>query len=213
MYPDDLGAISGMIVHTRTQNWFGKKIRSCLSSWGNHDAILIAITPALQEKLKLNFTGWAVAEAVAPRFTITPWDVYCERIMEKKTSVVFLYHPKIKVHHYDTVISNTINMFLKAPRYDYIAIGIHLFNTIFEMNLTLHCHWTWYCTEAVSDIYHGVNFGEFDVWHEKGKFLPTPYTTEKRCMSQDLCVLGEIIAKDQPSFLATYNLQTTVPGQ
>jgi hypothetical protein len=167
--PTVFGARPGDILHLRSTTIYGRMIRRCLKSWGNHDAVLVWRD------------GWYVAEALTSGFALTPWSAYwCE--IESGARLAFLRPPDMGGVEALSVQGFALEMARQAPRYDYLAIMGILWSIAGRANEAGR-EWDWYCTEAVRDHYSKAGW---DVWR---KARPTPLTTEKRILSGRLAIV------------------------
>ena len=179
--PDELGAQIGDVVHVRNAHLYGRLIRRCLGSWGDHDGTLVHVTAERRRAFRLDFQGWGVAEAAPPRFRITPWREYFRALEARQKRLVFLRVPAPALVRFDV---EDLAYTYTGRRYDKLAIAGMALQILFRANARWNARWSWYCTEAVAEQWRVASEvlgwgARFNVWGAEDS-LPTPGTTEKR---------------------------------
>ena len=201
--PDRHGVRSGDPIHTRSPRLFGRTIRRATRDdggrkpWGNHDGRFVNITPELAEAegLKTETWGWHVAEAVSPRFRLTPWAEYVRVICDGGCSFAVLRQPDMGAADSEQCAVNALEMV--GLRYDWWAILGHGFSLFLKAHCLWNLHWAWYCTESNAKQALDVD----PKWDVLGlASMPTPYTTEKRCRAGKFGVVWESSWGDEPVF-------------
>ena len=162
----------GDILHVRTNTLFGKAIRACLGSFGNHDALIVSDGK----------DDWSVVEAVPGEgVKITSLVEYEMKMLTEKAKVSVYRVPNATDEQRVRVRSWALAHFDAGYGYDWKAI----FGILFRTNKS-GSEWKWYCTELVRDAWQA---GGVDVWKKE---FPTPRTTEKRALEGKLDVIPEV---------------------
>ena len=175
---------SGMILHARTNGFFGRAIRLCSGSWGNHDALLV-----------YEAGGWWVCDAEPPVAHLTAWDEWERRLRGGKCKLRF-YWPAGAMSMDGRVAAKWWLRNVRNAPYDKLAFPRLLWRAVvgrWWKSQAGQDH-AWWCTEATRAAW---KFAGFDPW---GRNNSTPLDTEEAVGPGRLDDwTGEIMPADSPS--------------
>ena len=182
--------LPGMIVHTRSDEIYGRLIQYGIGSWGNHDAILIK-----------RGDMYLVGESVWPRARTVPLDEYAAYITRtgRQTRVYWPTHATgvegmAASLWWEHNVDGTWYDVRGVVRLGYKAAWMKWFCRwpVFRRHYPVvkESEWAWWCTEGVSPAWTAAR--GYPVWQ---KVHPTPLTTEHRVADGTLQDLSEFVVR------------------
>jgi hypothetical protein len=153
--------LPGDILHKRSHTLLGWTIRTAISSWGNHDALVLP--------------GFYVGDAQGGPAVKTHIHEY-EREIARGACEVRVYRPINATPALGMAAANWWEAKVLGKPYDYMAYPrlIAKALTFDLLPWPVGWQWAWYCTEGCRDAWAATGL---DPWHKNN---PTPGTTEKR---------------------------------
>jgi hypothetical protein len=173
--------LPGDIIHKRSATLLGWTIRTAISSWGNHDALV----------LPWFYVGDARGGGPAVKTHIHEY----EREMARGECEVRVYRPLNATPALGLAAAQWWEENILGKPYDYMAYPrlIAKALTFDLLPWPVGWQWAWYCTEGCRDAWRAVGL---DPYHKNN---PTPGTTEKRLVEGRLVdVTDKVMIASRP---------------
>lgn len=181
----------GDIFHVRSFGFWANAIREMLGSWGNHDGLLLNLDHWQDKTARCDPENWYVGDSRPLRAKPTPLWQY-ERMIKLGQCEAKIYRPKkmLNCDEPGRAAQAYWMTFVNKSFYDFMAYPRLFLKCVFGDIFQAGAGWEWahWCTEGVAN---SLKFGgKVDPYRKSN---PTPYTTEKRVMSEELIDISSTV--------------------